>query len=431
MSNKQAVTALALVSTLLVAIGASMLLGADGASADFLGDSGLRADDAVLATPAVSPPGLGDSYVDPVFDTRVRRLTLTPEPGSAGGAAGTVPEYSKAQAWNADDSLFLLRGTDGSSVLYDGQTLGKIAKTRIPVGDVEPRWSPVDPDLLTYVLGDRVFEYSVRKRRSRRIGRYRGLGPLTSGAEQERSADGRYFALHGPVHEYRDRSFAWTKAFVVDLKTGRRGPVKVLRRPRGDPGDFLDYVAVTPDGKSVMVMWAAHGADLYSRRWRYVRRLTNWDEHGDFCRDANGQTSFVVAHYRADVNDEVVEAVPLNGEPSRVLWRAPVFNLALHISCRNTALPGWAFLSSYWDGIGLRPGPTAFESEVFALGLSSTVEAPVVRRLAHTQMIDRADYFDEPHATVRRDGRVVLFASYFGRFATSDSYDDTYAIDLR
>ena len=127
----------------------------------------------------------------------------------------------------------------------------------------------------------------------------------------------------------------------------------------------------------------------------------------------------------------MIESTPLDGSARKTLWQAPVFNLALHISCRNTRLPGWAFVSSYWDGLGQRPGPTAFENEIFALGLNSTVEHPVVRRLAHTHMTERADYFDEPHATVRQDGRAVLFASNFDKHLADESYDDTYAVLTR
>jgi len=161
-----------------------------------------------------------------------------------------------------------------------------------------------------------------------------------------------------------------------------------------------------------------------------VRQLTDWDEHADFCRTKAGEDALVIAHYRADPNDEVVEFIPLSGTGRRVLWQAPAYNMALHVSCRNTDLPGWVFLSSYWDGIGQRPGLTPFENEVFAMSLDSTQATPVVRRLAHTGMVERADYFDEPHATVSRDGRTVLFGSNFGQFQSSDSYDNVFAIDL-
>lgn len=413
-----------------LAVGAAWLAAAPVARAgDFLRDGPFRSDQAVVAQAPVAEPGLGGAYTDPAFGTLVRRLSLTAAPPARGETVGTVPEYSKAQAWNTDEKRLLLHGTDGRWLLYDGRTLRFLGPAAIPAGDLEPRWSPTNPDRLTYVLGDSVYEYLLSKRRSRRLARFRGLGPLSSGAEQERSRNGRWFALHGPVREGAGGRFLSTRAFVADLRRGRRGPVKTLRPPTRD--DFLDYVAIVPDGRRVMVMWAGYGAVLYTRTWRRVRRLTDWDEHADFCRDRGGRDVLVIAHYRPDRNDQTVELVPLDGSRRRVLWNVPAYNLALHISCRNTRLPGWAFLSSYWDGLGQRPGPTPLENEVFALGLDSTQARPVLRRLAHTRMTERADYFDEPHATVRQDGRVVLFASNFDRFVTDPGYDDSYAIDLR
>ncbi len=94
---------------------AALTLSVTTAKADFLDEAGLRKDASVLAPPAVPEPALGEAYVDPVFGTRVRRLSLTPVPGSGTSRAGVIPEYSKAQAWNADGSRLLLRDTDGST----------------------------------------------------------------------------------------------------------------------------------------------------------------------------------------------------------------------------------------------------------------------------------------------------------------------------
>jgi hypothetical protein len=46
-------------------------------------------------------------------------------------------------------------------------------------------------------------------------------------------------------------------------------------------------------------------------------------------------------------------------------------------------------------------------------------------------MTERADYYDEPHATVRQDGKLVLFASNQGRHVADESFADVLAIDLR
>lgn len=340
----------------------------------------------------------------------VVQITHAPGPGT-----GFVPEYSRVQAFNADGLRFLIRGTDASTILFDGKTLKRIAKLPVPEGDIEPRWSPADPDTFTYLDGDAVREWSLRQRRAHTLARFPGLGPLSSGAEQERDRAGRFYALKSPDN----------RAWVADLKTGRRGPITRLRRA----GDTLDYVAITPDGRHVMVMWARYGAVLYTRAWKRVRRLTTWDEHADFCRTTTGEDVLVIAHYRAGPNDQVVELVPLDGAPRRVLWRAPRFNLALHISCRNTKRPGFAYLSSYWDGVGQRPpGGTPYENEVFTLALSSTPAAPDIVELGRTRMTERNDYFDEPHATVRQDGRLVLFASNHGRYAADPSYADVFAL---
>lgn len=391
--------------------------------------SDLRADSAAVAVPGVERPAVGGSYVDAVFGTNVRRIT-----GAADGSpAGVVPEYSKVQAWNADGSRLLLRGTNAAWHLLDGRSLSGSFAHRLPVGDIEPRWDPRRADRLYYVLGSAVWSYSVAKRRSKPVARVRGVGVLASGAEQELSADGRYLAVHGAIREDAQRRFVSTKVTVVDLREGTHGPIREIRRPVGTNEDFLDYVAITPDGRRVMVMWAYRGADLYTRNMRFDRRLTTWDEHGDFCRDAAGRWNFVQARYRPGPNDEVVVATPLAQGGSRILWKAPRFNLAVHVSCRAQKVPGWAIISTYWDGMGTRPDevPVAFENEVFALSLKSSQASPQVRRLAHTQMVERSDYFDEPHATVSHDGRVILFASNFDRNVEDEDAVDTYAIDLR
>lgn len=393
-----------------------------------------RAGGAVLAAALAArsqqprtPPGAGQVYLDDTFGTTVHQLTASGSPD-----VGFVPEYSKGGAFNADGTRFLIRGTDGSTQLYATDSLTSLGALPLPEADLEPRWSPMDPTLLTYLdnaESGEIKQFSTATGQSSVLGSYPGFGELSSGAEQDHSRTGRYYAIHGT--EVYDGAGTWvsTQAFVADLATGSLGPVTTLTPPV--PGDFLDYVSITPDDQYVMVMWALTGARLYTRDWSLVRQLTDWDEHADFCRMPDGTDAMVIAHYRPDPNDQVVELIPLPGVGRRVLWQVPTYNMALHISCRNTDLPGWAFVSSYWDGIGQRPGLTPFENEVFALSLESAPEAPVVRRLAHTGMTERADYFDEPHATVSRDGRIVLFASNFERNRDSEMFADVFAIDLR
>jgi hypothetical protein len=414
-------------------------------SGDFL-DTGPYIQDSLLHEPvAVAQPALGESYTDPVFGTKVWRVSQTRPPSGGKSYAGTVPEYSKAQAWNCDCTRLLLRGTDGYWWLYDGQTLTGRKKANIPGGDLEPRWLKNDPDRFVYLVDDKVCSYNARTAKSSVVAQFKGMGQLSSGAEQELPNNDRYLVVHGTINYDRNNNFLSTKAWVVDLDLKKRaGAIKVFTHPENSPvnrNDWLDSLAITPDGKYITAMWADHGVDLYTRGWKFVRRLTRWSEHGDFAQYAPGKWALVIAHYRGDsrhnnpgdpaLNDETIELIPLDGSKRRVLWKAPVFNMGIHISARNTKLPGWVFVSTYWDGRGQRPGPTPFENEVLALSLSSTLGNPQVRRLAHTYMTERYDYWDEPHATVRQDGKMILFASNFDHYRADENYVDTYAIDLR
>jgi hypothetical protein len=268
-----------------------------------------------------------------------------------------------------------------------------------------------------------VWSWSARTKQSRLLAAFPDIGQLSSGAEQEGSLDGRFIAVHGPkaIVDGKEQ----VDAFVVDLVSGRRGPSQLLRAPTS--GEKLDYVSITPDGTRVLVMWSRYGAVLYTRNWRLLRRLTTWDEHGDLCHFRR-RSWFVATHYRAEPNDTVVEALPLDGGAGRVLWRAPR-NMAMHVSCRASKVPGWAIVSTYTGKP--KPVAVAFENEVFALSLTSTVETPLVRRLGSTRMVERRTYVDEPHATVSRNGRIILFGSSFQHSPRPLTKVETWAIDLR
>lgn len=91
-----------------------------------------------LAMPDVEQPSAGNAVTDPVFGTQIQRLT----DARTAGNLGTVPHYSKRQAWNANDSLLLLyNADDGYFGLYDGSCdVQRIAHHH------SRRYSPQTPD---------------------------------------------------------------------------------------------------------------------------------------------------------------------------------------------------------------------------------------------------------------------------------------------
>jgi hypothetical protein len=77
----------------------------------------------VITNHSVLPPlplgqfRVGATAIDPVFHFPIVRLT----DAKASNKQGTFPNYSKRQAWNADETLLLLQSDDGEgALLYDG-----------------------------------------------------------------------------------------------------------------------------------------------------------------------------------------------------------------------------------------------------------------------------------------------------------------------
>lgn len=69
-----------------------------------------------LAFITPTEPGKGQAIVDPVFHTRIRRVTDRATDGYP--SPGIQNEYSRADPENADGTRALLRGSDGDWHLY-------------------------------------------------------------------------------------------------------------------------------------------------------------------------------------------------------------------------------------------------------------------------------------------------------------------------
>ena len=106
--------------------------------------------------PGRTKPNVGVPYVDPVFGTSVTRLTNA----LSMGKSGVVPEYSKRQAWNCDESLMLLRAGSGEVLLYNGSTY-QFQKELGTIGGDNIFWHPTDPSLLYYFLDNVFYSFNV------------------------------------------------------------------------------------------------------------------------------------------------------------------------------------------------------------------------------------------------------------------------------
>ena len=116
--------------------------------------------DQLWPSPELKKPAYLESYIDPAFGTKITRIT-----GDVGttipGIGGTWQEiarhsYSKAQVWNADQSLLCLtthRGKDrrkntGGAIFLDAETYKPLFRRPLPY---ESRWHPEKPDIRIFV----------------------------------------------------------------------------------------------------------------------------------------------------------------------------------------------------------------------------------------------------------------------------------------
>jgi hypothetical protein len=411
---------------------------------------GFIGDTAEHAPPSTGPfaynsfvPAPGGTYVDPVFNETVRRLT---------GDSSHSDLYARNMWWNADGTRLLHRSQAGGSDRWQviDVATGTVTHDNIPFGSIasDGGFDPVDRDVLySLIEANGSGRGELRKITLGPGGTWtsavyftapaplRGLG----GSINWLDASGRYMVVrYGPepsVYVY-DRS---------DLSLG----------PYANPIDGTDsidqggYLGLTPDGQYVVgydedrrqgVSWAIeHGnrrvAAAASRFWSLC------GDHGSFASATDGRDYMVVFNcndapeiWRVDVSNSIIDssgnvmspaaqkALPNN---ARLLALA-TWNDAGQVS--TAAHGNWAFVGTF-DGSDQFNGPTTswwpYRQEIIALN-TVTFE---VRRLAHHRSRSPfSDYYSTPRVSASWTGNVVGFASNFNRSGGGTPLVDVYAV---
>jgi hypothetical protein len=368
-------------------------------------------DHAARAQPAWGRPGYLAGAADPTYGTLVTRVTG--DPGTALGALGPAWQqvnrhnYSKDAAWNADESLLLLKRVLGvGSVLLDGQTYRPLQL--VGGGPGETRWHPALPSVMIYQSAAcRAGHWNPRTGAATVLhdasAGYTGcdFGPYEGNA----SADGRYVAMHGTR-----RADARAVAFVVDLTTGQRWPDVDLAAAGVSS---VDWVSVSAGGNYLVVNGgfpgaatccggATDGTKVFARDGRPVQ---TWSEYGrpshyDLALDAAGNEVAVgVSKAAPDEGNVIMRRLDTGAATALTAG-----GYASHTSARNTGRPGWAYVTHTYNG----PYWPPYRDEVFAVRLDGT---RTIERLANLHTLNSTDYEGQSHAVPSPSGRRVLFAS--------------------
>lgn len=401
----------------------------------------------VVAKPLTKATSLSvASYIDPVFGTRVYRATAASDyPGSA----YVRHEYSRRQAFNADNSRYLAQSMDGHWLLYNADTFQVLPKSGTAgafkgmVGDCEPIWHPTDPKKLWYTgrNGSLVwYEKNVETDTDTVLvdftARLRAIWPAATsvwtGGEGTSSADGRYFAFMATHYNEAtqtktiDGLFTWDR--VNDKIIGTYDASKF-------GGVYPDHISISPSGKYAVPSWAYTpklGTRAYTLDFSSFRQLNTQSEHSDLALGPAGEDYYVVADQAA----EQVRAINMaNGNAFNLMPLYPRSGsaYALHISGQAFDKPGWVLVSTYGDSANygkVLPDST-MEPMYRKLMLVELKPGGKQHAVAHTRAAERYQYlsanegtayFGEHQATLSRDGSRLLFATNFNDQGPPSSY---------
>ena len=376
-----------------------------------------------VRTSPLAKPGYLQSVIDPDFGTTITRISG--DPGApipvVGGTWGTTVygNYPKDPAWNADQSLLLLKhtGTSQAGFLFlDGETYRVLLARRGPSGVIDTLWHPTMPDIMLWVSADgSVSHWNVRTNTS--IAKFRASG--YSGAsfgsyEGNPSRDGRYVAVQASRN-----SDGHVVAFVVDVDAGTRsGDVDLTAANITD----LDWVSVSEGGGYVVAYGTIDGRQQRTKVWRRDGTAVGyWQDftfgHYDLGLDAAGNEVAFGAVGQSPYAHHFVARRLDSGAITDVSGALTSFNW--HATTRNTARSGWGYAATN-DRTGY-----PLDGEIYAVKLDGSF---TVERYAHHRA-NNIDYDSAPFPTPSPDGRRVLFASNWGE--ASGRPVQAYVVDTR
>lgn len=382
---------------------------------------------------AAKPPA-GQIFNDPKFNNPIIRIAKPP--GMSG--QGIAPEYSKRQAFNADESLLMLRSGDGKILIYDGSSY-KFRKTLSDrsVGSQDVFWHSTNPKLLYFNTDATLYLYNIDTDEITLVYAFKDIGGkqylyADTLGEGNLSKDGHYYAVIGRVSDA-----VYKEILLLDINEKK----VVARKTMPGGVDFVDWVSVSPNGDYVVVDYAlsSRGVEVYSsdlKRLIWTKPLGTG--HSDFGYDADGTEVMAMDVYDEAFNKTIFKKFRLSDGQETNLLSVDLFDQ--HISCRNFNRPGWCYISIFDmsdDSSNSASNWLPFADEIFALKLDGSAfnAAGGVERYAHhySRRYGSGDtiYLAEPHATVSVKGDRVVFASNWRQNIYSEASVDAYVLDLR
>ncbi len=358
--------------------------------------------------PPLAMPAPGESYVDPVFGSKILRVS-GPDEGQ-----GCVTVYSIWPSFNADSTaLVILCDPGGAStewvVRVDPVNLRVLSKqrpaTRLLLG-AGTEWSRKDPSTLYFLQGNKIAAYNIQTRTVQQI---KDFTPV-----------------FGPGYLFRLTMSDDENVFCFVRQDSSWRPVGFAVWRRSD--NRILFQADMPDAKPEIDKSGTYvmvGPDLPGYRTMIVNVLTGAREYL-----VSGAPDFAPGHgdSGAEINvawDNWENRILLRRLEAPHSWlelfRFPYWGNELHISLLSRD-ESFATVSTSIGWMGLE-ATGLYRDEIFQVATDGSGR---VRRLAHTRSDQLAsgdeDYWDLPRANTSLDGRFVAFTSNWGSSRRRDVY---------
>jgi hypothetical protein len=430
---------------------------------------GLRGTAPARYSPLPRQPKLRP-FSDPDFGTRMVRVT---DAQSDFGAMVAMPAYPSTQAWNCDESRFILyvtgarRGGRQGWALFDGRSYRFLRFLDINPSDIEQFWwSQSDPRSLFYIsnyeLGSSAHsELTVADVESgdrrvvhdfipdlRRLG-WPSRGPVRAGYPFANGSDNRLWGL-GAGGIPNIRGYLALNCFGFDAKSG-----SIVRYQGIDPAQQRTNVpAPRLSGKGWF--WNDSGVrdDASYQTWvfdgsgRVLRKLPfSSAEHIDSAQDAAGHDLLVGVQFDTAVVGNMIVADLETGAVSTLVGRSNGFgyprsgSFTSGTAYRNRSWIAGATVGSPFGTGQARPvqrPATLLDQEVFV----ANVDTKEVIRVAHHRSTGawsdarQSNYWAQPNVTISPSGTRILVQSDWGcadpahPVVDPSAAVDTYVIEL-
>lgn len=364
-------------------------------------------------------------------------------------------DYSRRQAFNADNTLFLMYQSDGYWYVHDAVTGAQVGDY-LPglAGDAEPIWSTTDPNTLWYIpnngWGMQLHQMNVATRTTVRTwdlaSRIQAIWPsaqiCSSKSEGAPSLDGRYWCW-----QVETSSFTILGVITFDAVEDQ-----ILGHIDCGPTERPDHTSMSPTGKWAVVSWAGQerlGTRAYTQDMKsphpasqegnpYIT-LHKQSEHSDMALLPSGDDAFVFCDYQSPNGDLVFINLKTGVRTPLLALYHNGSGTAYHISGRCYKAPGYVVVSTYGeykdrnpDGPRLRNQPEMrwYHRKIFVVSLEANPKFWEVcfADSDYQKAWGTSAYWAEPHATANNDLTRILFNSVQG----SDRWEDveTYMVAL-